>query len=202
MACPAGTIAFRFDVTNPEAVAWIRAHAAELVTAVTAETQAAIRAVIARSFEEGIAPRDAAKLIRSLVGLTERDALAVVNARGRWLGAGVAPDVAARRAEKYAGKLHRARALLIARTETIRASNSGQIELWRQAITAGSLRRTMHKTWLVADDERLCPTCDAYTDIHAPVLEPFAENGLMAPPAHPACRCCTGLIDDPSVPNP
>ena len=202
MACPAGTVRFAFDGTNPEAVAWIRAHAAELVTAVTAETQAAIRAVIARSFEEGIAPRDAAKLIRSLVGLTERDALAVVNARGRWLGAGVAPDVAARRAEKYAGKLHRARALLIARTETINSSVAGQQELWRQAVEAGSLRRTMHKVWIVADDERLCDRCAPLEGAHTPILEPFKETGTMGPTLHPACRCCTGLIDDPNLPRP
>lgn len=199
MACPQGTVAFRFDVTNPEAVAWIKAHAAELVTQVSAETKQAIRAIIQRSFDEGIAPRDAARLIRPLIGLTERDAMAVINARARWLEQGVKPDVIERRAERYAGKLHRRRALTIARNETMVASNRGQLELWRQAIDAGSLRRTMHKSWIISDDERTCPICIPLDGIHAPVLEPFAETGTMGPPVHVQCRCTYGLIDDPDA---
>lgn len=199
MACPPGTIRFAFDATNPEAVAWVRAHAGELVTQVTDETRAAIRAIIDRSFTEGIPPRDAARLIRPLVGLTERDAMAVITARMRWLEAGVSAEEVARRAERYAGRLHRRRALTIARNETMVASNRGQLELWRQAVEAGSLRRTMHKTWIIADDERTCDQCVPLDGIHAPVLEPFAETGTMGPPAHVQCRCTTGLINNPDT---
>lgn len=69
----------RFDVTNPRAVAWIEQHAAALVREVTAETRAAVRALVARAFREGIPPAPLARLLRERVGLTQQGELAVAN---------------------------------------------------------------------------------------------------------------------------
>jgi F like protein len=202
-----------FDVINPQAVAWAQTRTATLVTAVSQETKEAIRAVITRSVSEGIAPREAARLIRSTIGLTARQEAAVANFRAslatlrtraeghavetvlgrvanRALGERIAGLVA-----RYAARLLNQRSLLIARTEIMSAANAGTRLMWEQAVESGELDGGgLEQEWLVADDERLCPVCEELDGTHAPIGGTFPSPGGLGPPAHPACRCTTGLV--------
>lgn len=193
VSCPSGTVRYAFDEMNPEAVRWARARAARLVAEVGADARAAVRQVIARAHLEGIAPREAAKLIRATVGLTERDALAVMRRQVRLMEQGRSPEVAQRMAERYANKLHRARALTIARTETMAAANEGQQQLWDQAVAAGHLDPAMRKEWITTPDELTCETCGPMNGEVAPLDGSFSIGGN--PPAHPRCRCTIGLVE-------
>ncbi len=192
MACGPGTLRFSFDLTNPEALRWARTRSAQLVTDVTQEAKIAIRRIIERSFAEGIPPRETAKLLRAVVGLTERDALAVMRRQVKLMAGGVPPARAQAMAEAYAGTLHRARALTIARTETMAASNAGQQQLWNQAVRAGHLDASMNKTWVVTDDELLCEVCAPMAQEQVAVQEEFSIGN---PPGHPRCRCTIGLVE-------
>lgn len=90
------------------------------------------------------------------------------------------------------------RAEMIARSETIRASNAGANEAYKQAgITK--------KQWYTARDERVCPFCGAMHEKIVGVEGNFADMGstlrvgdqamdmsyeaVGAPPLHPNCRC-------------
>lgn len=102
--------------------------------------------------------------------------------------------------QRYYERALRHRAKNIARTETLRASNAGQQELWRQAAEQGYLKpeRTRRK-WIVTPDDRLCEYCKdirVRNEDGVPLDEPFeAEDGPVDyPPAHPSCRCATGLL--------
>jgi SPP1 gp7 family putative phage head morphogenesis protein len=88
-----------------------------------------------------------------------------------------------------------ARAEVIARTETMRASNEGQLEAWDQAKDAGLLTGTESKEWIVTPDDRLCPICEPMDGITVGLDENFDVDGdqVDAPPAHPNCRCTIGL---------
>src|ERR1700741_5012458 len=68
-----------FDRTNPSAQQWAKHHAGDLVQDISAESKRAINRVITRAFKEGIPPRPAARMIKSAVSLTERQADALVN---------------------------------------------------------------------------------------------------------------------------
>jgi SPP1 gp7 family putative phage head morphogenesis protein len=203
-------ISFRFDRTNPSAVAWVERHAAELVTEVTDQTRIAIRKVITRAFVEGIPPRQSAELLRKVVGLHSRDEDAVANLRERILespgGKVFAGKTAIRVPENgmpkarlrqilntYSDRLLNRRALLIARTETIRGSNEGQNQLWKQAVNAGQLPRNTNRVWITTEDERVCPTCSQLDGKTAKINGSF-EGKFDGPPAHPTCRCTTGLV--------
>ena len=73
------------------------------------------------------------------------------------------------------------RATMIARTETISASNEGALEAYKQS---GVVEK---KEWLVAAD-----ACDICIDIAmggAIKLNESFSGGFDAPPAHPNCRC-------------
>lgn len=178
-----------FDVANPEAIAWATQHAAQLVTDITTEARAAVRAIVSEAFGEGMAPRETAKLIRATVGLTKRDALAVMRRQLKMLADGVDAAKATARAEKYADKLLRSRAEAIARTEAMRASNEGQLQLWRQAQDKGLLSETARKVWITADP---CPICAPMDGETVGINETFSIG--FDPPAHTRCKCTVGLV--------
>lgn len=87
------------------------------------------------------------------------------------------------------------RAEVIARTETMRASNEGQLEAWDQATEAGLLTGDEQKEWIVTPDDRLCPICEPMEGATAGLSDDFNVDGdhIDAPPAHPRCRCTVGL---------
>jgi hypothetical protein len=193
------TFTFSFDITNPEAVTWIRAHAAELVADVTDETRMAIRALVQRSFQEGIAPRKLARMIREHIGLTRVHSNALFNYQNSLEeaiteGSQAAFDRAPKLFQRYHDRLLRYRANNIARTETITASAEGQKQLWSQMEGQGFLDKDDgYKAWLVTRDERLCPICAPIPTMNGPIPRKDAfktpRGDMMGPPAHPQCRC-------------
>lgn len=87
------------------------------------------------------------------------------------------------------------RADTIARTETMRASNQGQLEAWNQAKQAGLLLGNEQIEWITTPDDRLCPICEPLDGQKIAFGEQFDVEGdkVYSPPAHPRCRCATGL---------
>lgn len=198
-----------FDRTNLEAVTWAGEHSATLVSEVLDETRKAIRKVIVAGFQNGIAPRELSRILVSVVSLTEVQANAVVNLHqtiltspGRLVRAGKVrvrvpvEGMDDARLDKvlhaYADRLSRQRAIAIARTETIAASNKGQELLWQQAQEKGLLPAVLRHAWIAAPSERTCPICLAMDGETVVVGEMFS-GGVTLPPAHVMCRCTTGL---------
>lgn len=101
--------------------------------------------------------------------------------------------------DRYQERMIQNRARTIARSESLRATNVGVHEAWRQAIAErkvdGGLVR---KRWVLSRDERTCVICTgiykAQPKRGIPLEDSFANpNGLplKAPIAHPNCRCTT-----------
>lgn len=189
MACGPGRVAYRLDVTNPAAVTWAETRAAELVTAIAEDTRAAIRMVVTQGFENGVTARDIARTLRASIGLTERDAAAVMRRQLTLLSGGMDAARATSAAERYAAKLHRTRAVTIARTETMRAANEGLNQTWKQAMHDGLLPATAKKVWMTADP---CPVCAPLDGEEAPVNGNFSVG--VDPPLHPRCKCTMGIV--------
>ena len=146
----------RFDLLNPKTVDFLRSYSFGLIRQIGATTREGIRRVVTDAFERGGHPRVQARQIRSMVGLTARQAAAVSGYRAQLLAQGVKQAVADRRAQRYADRLVRRRALNIARTETIRAANVGQQALWDQMADEGLIERDRaRKVWIVTPDDRL-----------------------------------------------
>lgn len=197
-----GVVLASFDRENQEAVNWARVRGARLVTAINKATRAGIREIIANAFTEGLAPRESARLIRSLVGLTERDASAVAKLRAALRERGVLQAAIDKRTQRYAAKLLKARAETIARTETMSAATAGQAELWKQAEQAGLLTGEELREWIVTPDDRLCPLCLPMAGQQVGKDELFTVGDgtqVEMPPAHPNCRCSWGLAEPASA---
>lgn len=188
-------VQFGFQMNDPAMIEAARQGAGRLITGVTAETRRAVRAVITRSFQEGIQPRDAAKMVRSIVGLTERQAQTVTQYRARLVAEGHTPQEALQRARMLSERLIRQRAQTIARTETIAAATRGQLTTWRSAANRGLLPNDAHKVWLTTPDDRLCRFCRSMNGQSAPLHAMFVSRfgPVDAPPLHPQCRCAIAL---------
>lgn len=91
--------------------------------------------------------------------------------------------------DDLAGKLRdaygfsRERAEVIARTETIAASNAGALESYRASGVVGG------KQWLTAEDDRVSEDCAANGEAGTVAIDAAFPSGASAPPDHPNCRC-------------
>lgn len=118
-------------------------------------------------------------LIKS-VSNTTKEALRRTLKEGVELGESI-PKLAKRIAGVY-DDAQGYRSVLIARTETLTASNNGALQSYRQSAIVSK------KGWLTAGDSRVREEHAAMDGETVPLEEPFS-NGLMHP-SEPACRCC------------
>lgn len=107
---------------------WPSAKAANAVTEITQETKRAIRTLIVESIRDGIPPREAAHRIRSMVGMTKRQALAAANFRVALVDSGLTAGRVDAAVERYIAKKIRERSVNIARTEIMSGLVRGQAE--------------------------------------------------------------------------
>ena len=191
-------------VVNPEAVAFLERYALDQVTGLTDDLVPAIRDILLRGQREGLSVDRQARLIRDVIGLTPRMAAAVANVEATIYAEGIAsgmyPEAAEKAAKKaadaYSKRALRERAETIARTETIRAQNAGQVDAWKAAINRGDLRGTATKMWIVTPDDRLDKRiCRPMAGVKVGIHEEFntPAGAVEYPPAHPRCRCAVGI---------
>lgn len=198
------------------AIAWVDEHVAEYVVGISELSRVAIRNVISKAFSSGLPPRESAKLIAQIIGLTGAQTESVVKFRSALIAAeagdvvragtfrvkvptsGVTGAFIETHVDRLAERMLRRRALNIARTETLAAANAGQTILWRQAELSGKISHLTQRVWILTPDDRLCPQCAAMSGQVVGLNQPFLSPGgaeLDFPPLHPSCRCATGLVE-------
>ncbi|MDT8442439.1 MAG: phage minor head protein, partial [Desulfuromonadales bacterium] len=198
---------------NPASLAWIAQHGGEMVQAITTEQKLALRFVLDRGFREGVPPLEMSRQIERFVGLDKLQTRAAVAFEARLIEAGATATEARKAGTRYAALSRRRRAIKIARTETIRAANRGQLSIWERAADRGLIDRSVTlEAWIVTPDDRLCPICAPLAGQTRPLAGTFGSTTPSAsgtgravfastPPIHPHCRCALELVfvDDPGV---
>ncbi len=197
------SLAYAFDVTNPRAMEWARLTASHLALDLAAESQQAVRSMVVRMFEEGIPPIEAARRLRSAIGLNRQwtDALARYQQGLRANAIPIPEDVQTKLVQRYADRALQHRAEVIARTESARAAVKGQQLLWHDQIDRGLLDADrVRQVWLVTPDERLCPMCASIPGsrnqpaVGDDFYVPYTGDTVSGPPLHPQCRCDVALL--------
>lgn len=216
-----------FDLLNPSAVQFLQDYTFNLIQGASKETRAAVQAAILDAFKNGGHPYDQARKIQQVIGLTRAQQQAVANFRnmlqtgafnqalnramrdGRFDGTlktalknktNLTQSQIDKMVNQYATRMKAYRAKMIARTETIRGSNAGQLEAWHQAQSQGYLKPDVKRKWLVSGDEHTCEECNEIARLNSKgvgLSEYFATPSgvkIPGPPAHPLCRCGQGLI--------
>jgi hypothetical protein len=178
-------------------VQWSRTHAAELVTNLSTETRRALRDVLTQAIHQGQAPARTARIVESVIGLTRQQANAVARFYAANREAGVPLLRLNQLTQRYAARLLRHRALVIARTEALKAANEGRRQQWEREAREGLIDRSRwEQEWvaIVPSDGRTCPACEELDGARAPIGGSFPDPGGAGPPQHPICRCTTNLV--------
>ena len=221
-----------FDQYSERAVQRVREHRLRLVREWTDTQRAAGTAAVQRGIERGANPRDQAREFRATTGLTARQEQAVANYRtslerahrgssdalsrelrdhrfdrtviraantGEPLTAAQIDRMVARYRERYV----KYRAEVIARTEALRAVNSGLTDSFRQFTADGVIPEgEVEREWMATFDGRTRPTHQAAHGQTTGLNTPFIVGGyaLMFPgdPDGPPqetiqCRCTTAI---------
>lgn len=175
---------------------WITNHTGNLITSITNEQVAAVRAMIGRTVDGKYTVDELSRVIRPCIGLNERQSVAnlryyetvrdnLIKQHPR-MKVESAQKEARNMALKYAERQHRQRAYMIAETELVTAYNQGNEQTVLQAQEAGLLG-AVRRVGLTADDERVCSKCASK---HRQELQ--VEDGI--PPWHPRCRCAVMYV--------
>ncbi len=191
-----GTIGpFAVDFARIDYVAgrWAAEHSAELVTFINEETRAELRALFARAPVEGVTVDQQARLIRQVVGLNERQGMAVVNRynamTGQWQRGELSWQQIERNTSRYVAELTRERALMIARTESRNAAIASTRASWQEAIDNGFIDPgEALQEWTLGPDP-----CDDCVQI-AEDESPWRMDETPPDGPHPNCMCGLSLV--------
>ena len=136
-----------------------------------------------------------ARRIALMAGLSPRQSSALRRMR-RTLKSGPLPaGTQESQLVAYAQKLADDRAKMTARTELNRVANASVISYWSQMMNRGSLdRNTVVLRWNTRYDERTCSICGPLDGVTTAIHGSFTQT-IMAPPAHPNCRCSLKAVD-------
>jgi len=156
--------------------------------AILGQAKAVIQARILESLRYGISPDAVAESLSYVIGLTPRQAQAVMNFRSMLesgdsdvltralrdrrfdstVRAMIAGDIERDAAkidamvERYAERMVAYRATTIARTEAMQAATGGIRDAYLQAVNSGRLfDHEVRRRWLTAEDELVCPICSS-----------------------------------------
>ena len=194
-------IAANFTTADPRAIAFAEQRAGKLIRQVSDESRKAVTETVMEALRMRIDRREMVSRISKVVGLDSRQARALTRFYEKALADGRAAGLdyeealakADRLGDKYKKRLIRQRAVRIARTETVAASNAGRYLSWMEAEAQGLLGSNSVKRWITAIDERTCPICQPLNNKEVPYKTNFPTGELM-PPVHPNCRCSAVII--------
>jgi len=183
---------FDFDPASWSAKKWVDTEGASLIVNLTAAQYKSTQALIQNQVYQGItSPYILAQRIKHFVGLTEREALAVVRFMSSLAEEGIPASAINTQVESYASFLHKNRAMRIARTELSNAYNFGQHDSLKQAAAEGWLPGEPEKNW-IAGGINPCEICETNESDGPIPLEAQFSSGHDHPTAHPNCECSVG----------
>ena len=187
----AGPFVIDFAAIDQRASDWAATQWRDLWFGITDEAQQVIRDVVSRAPIEGITYDQQARLIRSSLGLTRRQAAGYANRLAALLGrAGVLTGAQMRvqiaRLDRWRARQIAHRARMIAVNETRLAALESQRQAWQAAASHGLLdRATDRVVWVVAEG-----ACDLCLSLEGTLYG--IDDAL--PKTHPWCHCRTELV--------
>ena len=183
---------FDFDSTMTSVKGWVDSEGGKLIVNLTAAQVGSVGALLQDQIALGMtSPYILAQRIRPIVGLTEREALAVARFMASLTEEGVAANVINSQVANYTKFLHKNRASRIARTELSNAYNFGQMDSMRQAVAEGWLPGVPEKSWM-AGGANPCEICQDNEAAGPIALDSVFPSGDEHPTAHPNCECAVG----------
>lgn len=200
------TVAITFDAASPLVLDYVRNHSGELIQGIGRETRQAIRAMLVQNMEAGRSWRSLVPEMQQMIGVTVKQADALVARRRLLESQGMRPAQIDKLIEQKTRQYKRLRARTIARHEGMMAASFGAQAQVNELIAQGVLEPSRYKKYyILTNDDRLCPICRETKQLNRDgvgVLEPFqTPNGPhIRPPIHILCRCAATIRAVRSLP--
>jgi len=170
----------------------------KLINGISFAQMDTIEKLIQASIMHGIEPKNIAKLVDLAITAPDAGVLALGQKIEQLPPGSTNWQTIQETLEMSLTKQASKQAMTIARTETMRAANTGQATFWNEAKKDGLLTKDAKVVYIVTPDDRLCEDiCEPMTgktrsmDGHFKL--PDGEQ-IKSPPAHPNCRCTTGIV--------
>jgi hypothetical protein len=149
---------FSFDPFSEVAARITRERSAALVANVTDETRLALETVLANARRQGLPTPQTGRLAANVLGLNQKQAIALSNLRFNLAEQGFKQEVIESRIREQSTRFLAQRAQTIARTESTAALNQARNLVWGQLQEQGLVEPVAEKQWITARDERVCFT--------------------------------------------
>jgi len=169
------TIMVSFDLVRDEFIREARRNTAKLITGITADTKRVVRRIMEQSIENGWRAIKTAKTIQKVVGMNERQLVALDKFEQKLVAQGLTPTQVAYRVARERAKKVRYRSLMISRTEASRARSDGTLLVYR---------KDGRKLVRYATAASPCIVCEPFDGMVFTLDE--AWNMI---PLHPNCLC-------------
>jgi hypothetical protein len=180
----------------------LRARRAQLIEDIRAGGAETAQQVMMSGLGRGLSTDEIAGEIADTLGLSARQAQAVINLRER-LETGdseMPPAAIDETVSAYAERSLEYRSLMIARTESVRAANGGLRAIYEQAVENGDVpEEAVTRFWQTAEDEEVCDECGPVPEDYPDGVGMGEEFDVGDPPVHPNCRCSVAYETSPAI---
>jgi len=181
------------------ALEFLQDYRLKLVKDLSLANRKAITSVLNDAITEGWSIPKTVKAIKGSIGLRKDQVQAAKKRRALLEDKKWKPERIDAAVAKYEEKLLKYRAGMIARTETRRALNEGRLQQWTKMESEGLLPKGVQRVWILAPGA--CVICQEMASLNGVPLRSEFEGevegksyAFRGPPAHPSCRCSTGLV--------
>lgn len=185
---------------------WVESHGGELAVGLSQTQHDAMRAVLRHHIaNDPLATSELATLLRSVIGLTPRQAESLRKLRASLVEDGLPLSAIERQVAQAAAHARRVRATRIARTEMARAYNQAMHSTVESIAAQGGFEGPPMKTWYAQLDERTCRICGPLHGSTIALSDEWVTSvGSVneLPPAHPGCRCVVLYDAQPAAVQP
>lgn len=186
---------FKYDPTSKEIQRAINKRARELSSQLVRESKKGFRQAVRGLFREGAGKFRTAAELKNMIGLTRKEAQAVINARAKMLEDGVKVSKIDKRSDQLIQKYRRQRAARISRTSGVDIANKGQDLALRQAIKVGDVEKEdIERVWIISSGA--CEICAPMSGQVRDVDKPFITGEgveVDGPTVHQNCYCSVAV---------
>lgn len=175
----------------PRTQAWLQHEIGSQIRDISQTTLRTVQQVLREGVQAGHHPRQLARSVREVIGLTPQQQRSLEVLKGRLQGMGLPETQIQRQVQRATETALSRRALTVARTEALSLSNRAAYENLLQSTEAGFVDASrIRRHWLLTSGA--CALCIELANTYSEgvgLYQPFGD--VMTPPLHPNCRCST-----------
>lgn len=179
-----------FDVLSPKVIDAVRQLDSRVIKSLQDDVKDVVRAYVENGLRDGKSPREAARQLRSVIGIAPSQEANAQKYEQKLRDAGESETRIEKKLATYRRKAVNNNAATVARTAAIDSQKLGNRLSWDEAANKGLVDRAlMDKTWRGVMDSRERPEHVAMQGQKVPFDQPFSNGQMVPGDTEYNCRC-------------